>query len=243
MCRPKGRRCPGQKTPEHRAEVNAKRRARYAANKNSGTEVNGSLKESSNIPSLSSVLPGTTGVEMAKFEFKSRLPKKWNPKKFKPVTNGFIPGYNGAQEKPIGGLWSSPIERDEDMEVSEWDNMYQIDPAKATSINHDVTFSDDAKVLIVDNRADYDRLLKECGHTVNVRKGGSESEGTTQKTAVDYEKLSGSFDAVYFTSSAVYANGRSNPNDEYFDSNVSLRNLDIASLYIMNPKAVTVIPE
>lgn len=242
MCRKEGRRCPGQKTPEHRAEVNAKRRARYAAKKNSGAEVSGSTKESSNTPSLASVLPVTTGVEMSKFEFKSRLPKKWNPKKFKPVTNGFIPGYNGAQEKPIGGLWSSPIERDEDMEISEWDNMYQIDPAKATSINHDVRFANDAKVLIVDNRADYDRLLKECGHTVNVRKSFPE-EGTTEKTAVDYEKLSGSFDAVYFTTNAVYANGRSNPNDEYFDTNVSLRNLDIASLYIMNPKAVSVVPE
>lgn len=241
MCRPQGRRCPGQKTPEHRAAVNAKRRERYAAKKQitADNAINSSLPSAS---PLSAVLPVTTGTEMSKFEFKSRLPKKWDPKKFKPVVNGFIPDYNGAQEKPIGGLWSSPIERDEDMEVSEWDNMYDVDPKTATSINHDITFKPDAKVLIVDSREDYDRLLKECGHQANVRANGRELK-TIKKTAVDYEKLSGAFDAVYFTTKAVYANGRSNPSDPYFKENVSLYNLDIASLYIMNPKAVSVTPE
>lgn len=240
MCRTKGRRCPGQNSPEHRNAVNAKRRQRYATGKQAETAIeNTSLASSS---SLETILPVTTGAEMARFEFKSRLPKKWNPRKFKPIRNGFGPGYNSAEEKPVGGLWSSPIERDEDKEVSEWDDMYQVNPETSTSINHDVTFADDAKVLIIDSREDYDRLLKSCGHIADVRQGWS-NETMVKKTAVDYEKLSETFDAVYFTTNAVYANGRSNPADEYFDTNVSLRNLDIASLYIMNPKAVSVIPE
>jgi hypothetical protein len=240
MCRPKGRRCPGQNTPEHRQEVNAKRRQRYASQKAKSVSAE---KESSASPdtgpSLHAVLPVTTGKEMSGFEFKSRLPKAWNPKSFKKVGNGFAPGHHTAGEKPTGGLWSSPIERDEDMEVSAWDDMYQVNPKTSTSINHDVTFADDANILIVDSREDYDRLLKECGHKVDGPVYGKD-EQKVRKTAVDYEKLSGSFDAVYFTTKAVYANGRSNPFDSYYDTKVSLTNLDIASLYIMNPKAVNI---
>ena len=243
MCRTKGRRCPGQNSPEHKQEINARRRKRYAAEKSSQSLAQAEVSPVRDTMSHKPInLPVTTGRDMASFEFKSRLPKAWNPKKFKPVGNGFAAGHNSAGEKPTGGLWSSPIDRDEDMEVSEWDAMYKVDPAKATSINHDITFADDSKVLIIDSREGYDQLLKECGHEVNAPVAGDYGN-RTKKTAVDYERLSRSFDAVYFTTQAVYANGRSNPADQYFEKNVSLRNLDIASLYIMNPKAVSITPE
>lgn len=243
MCRTNGRRCPGQNSPEHRETVNARRRERYASNKAVADPVRAETFPTGESLSHKPLnLPVTTGKEMASFEFKSRLPKRWNPKKFKPVGNGFAAGHNSAGEKPTGGLWSSPIDRDEDMEVSEWDAMHQIDPEKSTSINHDIKFANDSKVLIIDSREEYDRLLKECGHEVDAPVAGDYGN-RTKKTAVDYERLSQSFDAVYFTTKAVYANGRSNPKDAYFDSRASLTNLDIASLYIMNPKAIAVMPE
>lgn len=241
MCRSgiNGRRCPGQDDPVYREARNAKRRASYARKKSSSSIsglTSSSQETTSTKDSLAPLnLPVTTGVEMGAFEFKSRLPSIYNPDTFTAIKNGSF-GSNGYREKPSGGLWSSPIERDEDMEISEYDNFFQINQETSDSVNHDVRFTPNAKVLIVDSRADYDALLSSCSVEVTV-------DGATTKRVVDYERLSRDFDAVYFTTKAVYANGRSNPADEYFKKNVSLRNLDIASLFIMNPKSVGVAPD
>lgn len=241
MCRSgvNGRRCPGQDDPAYREARNAKRRTAYAQKKSGGNAFSNSVSsvnESASTeyyPDLLN-LPVTTGIEMGAFEFKSRLPSAWNPDTFTAVGNGSFGGNGGYREKPSGGLWSSPIERDEDMEISEYDNFFNVNPETSDSINHDVMFTPDAKVLIVNSRADYDTLLSSC--SVEVMVGGS------TKRAVDYERLSKGFDAVYFTTNAIYANGKSNPADEYFKENFSLQNMDIASLLIMNPKAVKVTP-
>jgi hypothetical protein len=239
MCRSgiNGRRCPGQDNPVYREVRNAKRRASYVQKKSSSS-ISGLTSSSQETASTKDFLaplnlPVTTGVEMEAFEFKSRLSSIYNPDTFTAIKNGSF-GSNGYREKPSGGLWSSPIERDEDMEISEYDSFFQINQGTSDSVNHDVRFTPEAKVLIVDSRADYDALLSDCSVDVVV-------EDLT-KRAVDYERLSRDFDAVYFTTNAVYANGRSNPADEYFKKNVSLRNLDIASLLIMNPKSVKVSP-
>lgn len=239
MCRKKGRRCPGEKTPEHKAEVNAKRRARYAARKSQPSEEHSNTSRPTTIP-----LPAILGADMAKYEFKCRLPEVWNPETFKPIRNAtFSNATFGPSTKPGGGLWSSPVEHDEDMEVSEWDAMHKIDPKTTNSVNHDVSFSPDARVLVVNTREDYARLLEHCSIEVEFADEWlKESEGTT-KRAVDYERLAGEFDAVYFTGNSIYANGRSNPRDEFFRSNSSLYTMDVASLILMNKDAVTITVE
>lgn len=106
----------------------------------------------------------------------------------------------GPLSKPRGGLWFSPV--DENTGRSEWDRFYNgelILPSE--TVSHDIVFSPDASVIVVNSLEDYQALIKSYPRDASYHTFEGEEVITRQRPGLDYEKLPA--DAIFYTQKAI----------------------------------------
>lgn len=106
----------------------------------------------------------------------------------------------GPMSKPRGGLWFSPV--DENTGRSEWDRFYNGElMLPSETISHDIVFSPDASVVVVDSLEDYQAIIKAYHREASYHTFEGEEFITRHRPGLDYEKLPA--DAIFFTQKAI----------------------------------------
>lgn len=142
----------------------------------------------------------------------------FDPKKFKPVKNGF------KREKPKGGtgFWASPVNSElswqrfliKERKLSPWDFAFDF---------FCFEISEGAKVLEIHEEKD---LLKLPFVTLKKQFRGISFE----RNHIDFETLSQEYDAVFMSEAGVHSTA--------FSDYIWMSGWDVESLLVMNPKII-----
>jgi hypothetical protein len=198
----------------------------------------------------SAKLPLATGASLNEhYTFRNRLPVTYDPNKHEPVRN--VSSEQMMWVKPYGALWISTIEPSG---TSGWDRVTEGLFASERTVQHDVHFKPEAKVLVIDSREDYERLLQEFPHYVDTShltdaerqfmpSGGAVSllrRDGSAKRGLDYERMSQQYDALLLTQKGLNECGNGDYLQEENEEDVSLYIWELESAVVFNPDAVTV---
>jgi hypothetical protein len=188
-------------------------------------------------------LPFTKGSKLNERQLRLTLHEPFDSKKVRPLRNIVRETFL----KPKGGVWLAP---DSDYGTA-YETALNLTPEDG-SVRHEVRFKDDARIVMVNSRADYQRLLDAYPHNLEKARRTPEEAarvargpwgGTAQEAfdddgeprrGIDYVKLAKDYDGLYVTEAGLAACSEPSPHD------ISLRSWAFESGIVLNPKAVEV---
>lgn len=147
-------------------------------------------------------------------------------------------------DKPFGGLWFSSqdkkaVEYEGDRAGTNWSQILG-DGLETLSSNpdqyyYDLKLDENAKILSIDNREEYTKLLEEYGFIPVERYPERTNYTNGHKRKVDWERFAKDYDGIYITFNAISENNLyGNRGDSFTDSNATLEMWDIETLWICN---------
>jgi hypothetical protein len=171
--------------------------------------------------------------------FQTRLPEIFDPAKVKRLKNPKDTEH-GMISKPRGALWLSPVNSKGE---SAWDSFFyssEEERAGNKTYNHDMVFTPDAKVMVINSKADYIRAINVYPTTVSVFGPSNSGWQHTNKKGLDFEQISKTYDAVYVSQRAINETSYGFRKDHRYDSYTNLEGWDVPSMVLFNPSKVTV---
>jgi hypothetical protein len=149
--------------------------------------------------------------------------------------------------KPSGGLWMSP----ERNGSTPWDEL--LGHTKG-GVNHAVEFKPDARVLVINSREDYTRILERYPHRVDISEMTDEEfeferlmpssswnaldSDMLPRRGINYELLAKDYDALYLTGRGLRECGKGDFMNEEHPGDISLNIWDMESGIVLNPDSV-----
>lgn len=198
-------------------------------------------------PAIAGALRTILGAELnASHAWRTLLPKRYDPARHEPVRN--VAATELSWVKPSGALWLST--HDEAQGSSGWDRL--VSGMFPRSVQHTVHFAPEAKVLVVDSRADYLAALAAYPHTVERTLTPQEAtwfphgatslmqRDGTPKRGLDWERMAKDYDAFFLTERGLWECGKGDFRHEQHHGDVSLYIWDIESAVVFHPAAVVV---
>jgi hypothetical protein len=147
--------------------------------------------------------------------------KVYDPSKFEPIIN------KPFNNKPKGGLWTSPFHPDIGSEWIEWCKEEEFGVKAEGSPISFLKVKDDGKFLLINTLNDLIEILKAFQL--------KSYQGKFFDPVLDYESLTRSIDGIYLTTAGQCATRLSGIED---DSHASLYGWDCETVFIMNQNVI-----
>lgn len=172
--------------------------------------------------------------------FRTTLPGDYSPNRVRPIINRerarrLNAEWDGPLMKPTGGLWSAPVYPGNGQwpPVSAWAVRMGYDSDfDMRGVVHDVSFTSDARVVVIDSWEAYTTVVDACGRDVPAVEG---LRGA--RRGIDFERLPA--DVLFVTDRAIKEGFAHREDGTYED----MTPWDLTSALILHKRCITVTTE